>query len=250
MALSENGIWHESFKVRAYEVDPTGRATIQSICNYFQETAGNHASDLGVSVDALIKKGLTWVLSRLHVQVTKYPFWRQELRLETWPSGLDHLYAIRDFKLFNEAGQLISIGTSSWMLLDIDARKPIRMPDFMKEIRKNSGGRALPDEFHKLPQMERTDHETLFNVRLSDLDMNQHVNNVNYIEWGLESVPTEFRDEHHLAGMEVSFRAESVYGDRVISRSEIRDENTLIHRLIREGDERELAQMRTKWIKK
>ena len=49
-------VWQERFKVRAYEVDSRGFASIQTLCNYFQEAAGNQTETLGLAVDQLAKQ--------------------------------------------------------------------------------------------------------------------------------------------------------------------------------------------------
>ena len=41
----------DRFKIRAYEVGPDGRVNIQSVCNYLQDAASNHAFRMGVAVD-------------------------------------------------------------------------------------------------------------------------------------------------------------------------------------------------------
>ena len=80
-------IHYEDFRVRSYETNVNGVASAQTICNYLQEVAGNHATKLGFGVDQLLKKNLTWMLSRLHVQFFRYPQWREIINIETWPSG-------------------------------------------------------------------------------------------------------------------------------------------------------------------
>ncbi len=240
----------ENFKVRAYEVGPRGRATIQSICNYLQESAANHAEALNVSVSRLIKMNLTWVLSRLHVRMEKYPFWQKTVTVETWPSARDNFYALRDFRIKNEKGEVIGVATSSWMMIDIKARKPVILPEFLKEFENKDEGRTLEDSFKRLPKIGQAQFEKNFNVRLSDLDMNQHVNSVNYIEWGLEVTPPAFWKKYILYDLEISFRAESVYGDRIVSQCRVEDmgdHQMLVHRLLRAQDERELTRMVTRW---
>ena len=49
-------IHQEKFTVRSYEMDVQGMASVPAICNYLQEVAGNHATELGVAVDHLFKK--------------------------------------------------------------------------------------------------------------------------------------------------------------------------------------------------
>lgn len=250
MSEKSNLFWTENFKIRAYEVGPNGRASIQSICNYLQESAANHAEALNVAVSRLMEMNLTWVLSRLHVRMEKYPFWQKTVTVETWPSAKDNFYALRDFRIKNERDEIIGVATSSWMMIDIKARKPVILPDFLAEFENRSEGRALEDTFKRLPKIGEAQYEKSFNVRLSDLDMNQHVNSVNYVEWALEVTPPEFWNQYQLYDLEISFRAESVYGDRVVSQCRVEDQGDhqmLVHRLLRVQDERELTRMVTRW---
>ena len=242
--------WSETFKIRAYEVGPTGQVTIQSIFNYMQEAAGNHAAELGVSVDKLFKQNLTWVLSRVHLRVKKYPFWKQEVTIETWPADKDAYYAIRDFRILDENEYEIGQATTSWMMLDFVKRKPVLLPEYIEELKNTEQGRALDDRFEKLTKLERVDSEKSFNVRLSDLDLNQHVNSVNYIEWALESVPAHNLKNYILTDVEVTYRAESNYGDRIEAQCQVDTGDNgckIIHRLQREEDGKELARLISTW---
>ena len=243
-------IWEEEFKIRAYEVGTNAKLSMPSLCNYLQETAGNHAGKLGVAVDQLLKKNITWVLSRLHVQMTRYPFWREAITIKTWPAEVDRFHAIRDFELFDERSLPVGKATSSWMLLDIKERKTVPIPDYINVMHLDSPGRAIDDPFDKLPLMQRMQYEKRFHVRMNDLDVNRHVNNVTYIEWALEAVPEEIYNKGYLLNLEINFRAESNYGDLVLSQNESQQSDTnmiLIHRLTREEDEKELARLRTQW---
>jgi acyl-ACP thioesterase len=237
---------NEAFRIRSYEMDARGYASIQAICNYLQEIAGAHAAELGVSVTDLMAKKMTWVLSRLHVRLDAHPQWGEQLIVSTWPSDAYNLYAIRDFSLSTAQGKEIGRATSSWMIIDLVKQKPIPMPDFIHAFRLEGKMRAIEDQFDRLPRLTRIDFEKQFNVRRSDLDINQHVNNVNYVEWAVESVPPQVYEKHRLVQLEISFRAESKYGDRIIARSENNGLECL-HVLLRSKDERELAIARTIW---
>lgn len=241
-------IYTEDFKIRSYETGTDGRVTVQSICNYLQEAAGNHATLLGVAVDKLFRQNLTWVLSRIHVQMNKYPYWRQKVLIETWPSDAYGMFAIRDFILYDEYKNIIGHATTSWMLLDFKKMRPISMPDFIMEIERPERSRSLPDKFDKLPHADEYPQTRTFNVRMSDLDMNNHVNNVHYMDWALETIPPDFKKKNDLSGLEISFRAESNFGDRILSGSALLPEsNSFLHRVSRENDGRELAVLRTTW---
>ncbi len=248
---SKNSTWKERFRIRAYEVGPRAQVTIQTICNYLQEAAGNHAQALNVSVDRLYKENLTWVLSRLHVQMNSYPRWQQHITVETWPSAVHKLYAVRDFRLHDSDGNEFGTATSSWMLINLTSRRPVSMPDYIRSLHDNTPGRAIDDAFDTLPDVEHADNTRHFNVRVSDLDMNQHVNNVNYIEWGLESVPEEIRTRFQLRHFEISFKAESRFGDRIQAGSRQQNDHDTVcfhHALYREADGKTLARMKSSWM--
>ena len=237
----------DSFRVRSYEMDAKGRASVQTICNYLQEIAGEHAAELGVSVQSLFKQNLTWVLSRLHLKIEHYPHWGDQVNIETWPSGAQGLHATREFILTDNAGTQIGVATTSWMILDLIKKRPVVIPEHIDQKLISNQVRAIEDPFDRLPQLARVDHEKQFNVRYSDLDINQHVNNVNYIEWAIEAVPPELYTSGVISGIEISFRAESRYGDRIISQSQVLDGQCL-HKLIRDSDQREVAIVRSYWL--
>lgn len=239
----------ETFRIRSYEMDAGGRASVQTICNYLQEIAGAHAAELGVSVQKLFEQNLTWVLSRLHLQIDKYPRWGDQITVKTWPSGAMGLYATREFILTDEKQNQIGRATTSWMVLDLIRKRPIGIPDQIDRNLIADKTRAIDDSFDRLPVPDRIDNEKAFNVRRSDLDINQHVNNVNYIEWAIEAVPPEFYSRNKLKSVEISFRAESKYGDRILSLCQVRD-GICIHRLIRESDQNDVAIVRTLWQQK
>jgi acyl-ACP thioesterase len=239
-------VYRQEFIVRSYEIDPQGFASIQTICNYLQECAFNHAHILGLSVQALFEKNLTWVLSRLHVKMDNYPMWGKSVFLETWPSGASGKFAIRDFLISDSHDNIIGRATTSWMLLDLESFKPISMPEFIMNINLPDRDRELDSEFPKLPEIDHADIEKTFNVRFSDLDGNRHVNNVRYIEWAAETIPIEIWREYRITELEIGFRSETNYGDRVSVRAQIND-SLFIHNIRTEKSHLEVARMRSSW---
>ncbi len=242
--------WTEEFKIRAYEAGMDGRVSIQAISNYLLESASNHAAHMDVSVKKLFQMNLTWVLSRFHVRMFEYPRWPETIKIETWPVHKDSYYAIRDFRLLDARGKEIGVASSSWMMIDFKARKPVPLPDFVDALQNKEAGRTLPDPFERLPKVKRVDSERGFHVRQSDLDVNRHVYSVHYLSWGLETVAPEIWIKYHLTDIEINFRAESIYGDNVLSTNQMETEDSeikIVHQLKRQSDDRELTRLRTSW---
>lgn len=237
----------ETFHVRSYEIDPQGVASTQTVCNYLQEAAGNHAHALGFSIEHLGAQGFTWVLARLHVQIDRYPRWRDRLTVTTWPSGHNGLFATRDFLVHDGQGSLIARATSAWLMIDLERRRPTRIPATFDVYENPGRPRALADPAERLPAPEGTPEAHRFRVRYSDLDLNGHVNNVRYVEWAVEAVEAERLQQAEVAALEVHFRAETGYGDVVtVHTAPAAGDAVLLHRLVGEAG-REVARARTRW---
>ncbi len=246
----ENLLWRETFKIRAYEVGPDGRLKLTGLFNFLQEAASNHAVRLKLAKPDLDALGLTWVLSRFHLQIVQMPFWNEQIVVETWPSHKDHLFALRDFEVFNEQKQVIARATSSWMMIDFKERRAVRLPDFLKDMINPERGRAIEDRFERLPELNEPQSELQFRVRFSDLDVNQHVNSSVYIDWALEAVADDLRKQYQLQSLQINYRAEVQYGKNVIAQTEVAaksDPVVVLHRLMDAENRKELCRMVSLW---
>jgi len=201
-------IWTEEFPVRLHEIDARGHLSIQSICNFLQSAASNHAQALGVSLDHLRSSGHTWVLAQLKLQMDDYPKIDTPVRIHTWPAGTERLYALREFRIHDEDGRTYGRAGSSWLILDVERRRPVRLEPFGRSIHQTSHPDDVSASLEKLPPLEVPDITREFRVRYRDLDVNQHVNNVSYVEWALESLPTSTLMRGFLRDLEVNFLGE------------------------------------------
>ena len=261
--MAPSNVWKQSYRVRAYETDPSGRASIASLCNYLQEAAANHARDLGVSVEQLQERNSTWVLSRLRVRVESYPTWREEILVETWPSGIERLFATRDFIVTGRDGTIVARAVSWWLMIDVESRRPQRPSEFIASLELADRPRALIESASILSEQDAdapfpdadaplrdSDAPSLeIRVRYGDLDVNGHANNVRYIEWALEAVPHDVLQSLHVVELDVVFKAEAVFGDPVqVSAESVRGDDVVFAHAIRSSaDGRYLAGLITTW---
>ncbi len=238
-------IWKESFTVRSYEVGPNYGATTQTLMDYFQEAAGNHTrlSKLDGGVDS----GWVWVMLRFRLRVYERPMWRSTVTIETWARGFRGVRAERCFRFLDEKGSVLAEGTSYWASIDLVRRRPVRPPAELVHMPTCDIKTPNLDERLTPGAPMATIKEVDFYVRKSDLDVNQHVNNVCYLDWALEAVPTAFREDNRLTEIDLAFKAESVYGDTILSTVGNGEHGTLMHQLARESDGRVLAWVRTWW---
>lgn len=240
----------KQFSVPANDLDHRGKIKIEALLGFLMESAAAHAAALGVSVFDLGRKNLTWVLSRYHVRLLRYPLFGETVTVRTWPASRKGVFTLRDFEVEGSGGP-VARATTSWLAVDLDNRKPVdleaRLGDFpLRTVR------ALPDEFDPLPRPEKADLIREYPVLKSHLDFNRHVNNSVYIQWAIETVPREILFSMSPAEIEINYRGEVFYGDRIrvtTERVEEAPEATFLHRVlrVRNGGESEAATLRTTW---
>jgi len=243
-------IYQAQYPIHVYEVDPRGNLSVLSVCNFLQDAGSAHAAKLGISVLELQNKNYTWVLARMKIRMHAYPFCRKQLKVYTWPSGCDRLFALRDFYVTDSGGRPVCSAVSSFVIIDTGNRRPVRVQSFIDQIKPVGVPHVLPDKPVKLPEPERLDLQQRFRVRYRDMDINQHVNNVSYIEWAVESAPHHIKRNHLISELEINFLREAVFGDCILGgcRAEDQSDNEFLHSMVRENDGLEVARARTVWM--
>ena len=245
---TKENILRRSYAIRSYEVNAGGRLSIPSIFNLLQDAASSHALKLGVSVPQLLANNYTWVLSRIYLKMNHYPGWGNTIQVHTWPSGIERVFALRDFDIHQD-GSSIGSCVSAWIIIDSGNRRPLRPTSFARQLNPVDRQHVLDHPLGKLPVLKTPQIEKCFSVRYQDLDINQHVNNVSYIEWLLECLPGMVENGLCLSELEVNFLGEALQGDMVRARCCPQDEKGLriAHDVLREADGRELIRARTSW---
>ena len=239
--------WTEPFRVRAYEADPGGLAPAATLVDYFQEAAGNHAAAFGLERGPALLPGRygVWVLTQLEIALDRRPAWREQMTLTTWASDRDKLYAWRDVELTGDDGP-IGRGTSRWLVLDAERRRPVRLPATLECLPLPDRLGVMAREPLRLAPPEPVAHTDRRRVRASDLDQNAHANNARYLVWTLDALATRPPLPGRLAGFALQFKAEAVLGDEiVISCSPL--VGGRVQHAIRHSDGRVLAFVETRW---
>jgi len=237
----------KEFTIASYNADVHGKATLQALLQFLQEIAWEHAEHLDLGFTKLYKQNLLWVLVRQKIKVAKFPNWPNSVKVKTWATGKDILFWYRDFKIFDSDDSEIAKATSSWMIINLETRRPhraenlfnipIEKPDFASETKLG-----------KLPSVKDVTRRYEKEVRYSDLDLNDHVNNVKYLEWVLDSYPLQRYKKNRIESVELNYMAEAIYGDRIFVNSDL-IEPFHLHSIKREPDNKELFRAKIDWLK-
>ncbi len=208
---SDKGI--EKHRIASYQMDLNGLATLPVLCNFFQEIAGNHASANGFGYPQMVKAGLMWVLTRLKVEIDRYPRWNEDIILTTWVRNRAGFFSERDFLIVDIQGNRLAGALSGWMLLDLKTGRPKTVDHIPLDMQMFPDEHAVREPLKKIKSPDGSDRVMSKTAEFQDIDVNMHVNNVKYTEWFLSAFPFEFRKNNVVSAYEINYAAEMKFGD-------------------------------------
>jgi len=213
MALQK--VWQENFRINWYDTDLNGHIKMSSIANYLQESAWRHAEHLGFGYEDAQRRNEFWVIVALMVRMVDYPQWGDKITVETWPKGIDRLFAFRDFKIISEDGKVLGAATSTWMILDQDTHRPKKV-DIVKPVLHLAVRQdILAENPPHLPVLENFNSSVSRQVQFSEVDFYGHVNNTRYLDWCLDAIPEVWHHSHKIRCMIINFLSETHYGENI-----------------------------------
>ncbi|XP_019437549.1 PREDICTED: palmitoyl-acyl carrier protein thioesterase, chloroplastic-like [Lupinus angustifolius] len=218
-SIREDLVSRQNFSIKSYEIDADRKISIQALMNYFQETVIHHykanrfhCDDFG-STPEMLKQNLICVTIRMKVVIYQYPTWGDDVQVETWISASGKIGLRMNWHLVDcKTGEILVRASSVCVMMNKLTRRVSKIPD---EVRRELEPQFLSplnlDDRKDLPRLHHNAADYIsnsFSPRWSDLDVNQHVNNVKYIEWILESVPLSIMESHELSSMTLEYKRE------------------------------------------
>lgn len=239
----------KEYEIKFYEVDYKNQLKESVLLNFLQDIAAVHAENLGFGYSFISNKNLGWFLLKYHLKVFNYPQNLNKIEIKTWPKPVNKLSCLRDFEILAPDGEKIAAVCSAWVLVDTASKKIMHPAKALNPFPYKEEN-AFETNFPKIPELQTISHEKIFEVRYDDIDINQHVNNANYLIWGLETLDFEFRSTHVIKELEIQYKKEMKYGSNILSLVEFnKHELTTTHSLRSTDSNEEHCLIRVHWQK-
>ena len=247
------GISYEKmYEIHYYECDKNLNCTLESIMNFLGDVGNKHAESLNVGMEYLTERNLTWVFYKYNIKINRYPKYEEKIKVKTVAEEFKKFYALRTNEIYDENNIKIVEGSALFLLIDIVKRRAVKITDDQYKaynVDKGSTGKNLIGRLERLEKVKNNEYVSNFKVRYSDIDFNKHVNNVKYVQWFMDSVPQEIREEYELKEIDILFEHECYYNDEIKCVCEIHknEDNLLVLSNIQDKDGKELTVFVSKW---
>jgi medium-chain acyl-[acyl-carrier-protein] hydrolase len=204
----------EKFRIRTYECGVDGRIKIFSLMQYMQEIASLHAEQLGLGFDRLSEMNGYWVLSNIRIEISRLPGRDDEVTLKTWPSGYSRTIATREFVGKDQNGSELFRAGSEWMVINKQTNRLKNLFRLNLNLPK-TGVKSLPDELKRLEPKNEYNQVGKVLVPHSAIDLNGHVNNTEYVRWGIDALRRTFKLNNNIRCMQATYLSEVFEDDEL-----------------------------------
>jgi len=213
-------VFQSTFEVGYAIVEPDLHARIPGIMGYVQEASIKHTESTAHKMQWYADNMRGWLLTGWHIEIHKRPRWNDTIAVRTWPSKFRGILADRSFEVADADGERLISAMSAWVYTDIERRRPMKPPQEVID----GYGEVLPPVMEanfKIPDwsgFEKAGGREMAITR-RDTDTNYHVNNIRYIEWAFDEIPSDIYDQYDPSVIKVAYRKECKAGEAVVLES-------------------------------
>ena len=205
--------YNYEYEIKYQEVDGKKRLRLFNLENYLLEVAGTVADELGFGIQVLHPRGLTWILTRLSVEMYEMPTHCEKVRFETWIENNVHMLSTRNFRIYS-GDKLIGQCKSVWAVLDLEKREIVNC--FDDPIFEG----CVDGEVIEMPRVRMTTipeptgsapHKIVY----SDIDYNGHCNSCRYLQAMTDAYLPNYYGK--TVRLDINYSKEAILGETLMT---------------------------------
>lgn len=187
------------FLLTAAEVDAQRRMPLSRLVTTIIDVATAHANRIGIGFDHLIKHDLSWVLSRLAIDIDRMPEVNHTYLFHTWVESVNRMFSERCFEMVDaDSGERVLTAHSVWMVIGMASRRPGDILSVWSHPELVSDRPYPGSKCGKLLPPAAAERESSYTFAVSDIDVNRHVTTRRYIDLFVDLWSLLFLDFHFL----------------------------------------------------
>lgn len=206
--------YNQEFQIYFRDVDISGCLTMNTMVDFMQEVARNHATQLGVAYSH-IGDPYYWLILRTKIQLDRAAKVGETIRIETFIEGLDGLYSVRRFNFYSKQNVMFGYIQGYYLLMNGESHRPVKLKTLEgKEALfsyRYEGARLKKLSEHIVAQ-EKVERRRVWS---SDIDTNSHMNNAHYIRWIMDMFTVQERAKCKITSIQIQYMKEVKEGQEV-----------------------------------
>lgn len=208
------GVYSKDETIRYLDVDRENRLTNKAIINFMQDVAGCHADSLGDGLNNKSETHTAWLLLNWKVRVFFRPKCEDKITIKTWARRMERCYSWREFEIYCGENK-VAIATSKWVFVNCETEKIMRIPQELKDKYCENGEGVFEEIVEKLKEPEGLEIAYEETIGRTKIDTNNHLNNLYYLDYAIESLPEEVYENNTFNNIEIMYKKEIKYKAKI-----------------------------------
>lgn len=220
--------YSEKYKIKYSDVDRNNNCKLSRVLDLFQDIATSHSDTLGYGSKKMLEDNLGWLVTGWKFNVDEMPKVDEIIEIRTWSRGVKGLTAKRSIEFLNEKEDSIVQVDSNWVLYDLKENK-ITKPNEERMSKYGVNDRVVIDEIKHTNIKEINGSlisEEIVRIQRRDIDTNGHLNNSRYMDYILESLPSDIYNNLVIGEVEIKYKKQIFENEEIVI-STYKEENSL-----------------------
>lgn len=223
------GIYTKKYRILFNDIDNNLKITDIALMRYLVEISGEHSEDVGYGLSDQKNTNVVFLLTSWKLEIFKRAELLQEITINTWAESFSHSLSIRNFEIYLN-NELIAKASTRWVLVNPSTHSILLLtgkiynaygPVDKKVFDKPTPKLVIPDDIHSCYE---------YTISRRDIDSNNHVNNLKYLELAYEVLPEVVYKNHNFNKISINYKSECKLSDRIICNyTQVnKDEHTIV----------------------
>lgn len=213
-------IFKQTFFLSAGETNAEREISLALLTSKIIDIATAHANSLGIGNPSMESMGCGWVLSRIAIEMQRYPRVNETYSLSTWVESWNRHFSVRNFCISDAEGNPLGYASSVWMVLNMETRENAGLGHLSLAPDMICGETVPIAKPGRHPALKEDAPARRYEFQYGDLDFYRHVNTVRYVTMLLNQFTLEEMDTTQVERLELAFMREGRYGEAVELRRE------------------------------
>ncbi len=209
--------WHtEKVTVNDTMINSSAIVPPEELVKLMQIATFNHSQKMALDHSTMLdKSNAFWVVTKIKLKIFGDLHSQDKVSVSTWTHELSGVRAKRDceIKLKNK---VVAKAVTEWCCLDAETRKIRRLSSIVYPELEMEKTKTSNLEFSNL-KIDVTEKHFAYSrvVRSTDIDVNNHTNNMKYVNMAMDALTLEELKNNFVVEFEIYFMNESYFKDEI-----------------------------------
>ena len=202
--------FEHDFEIGLRDIENPNYLSNKSILAFFENIGSYHSDSINFGLNEIPTTHSSWILKR--------PMYGDKLHIVTWARDTEKFSTYRDYEVYNQDNELVIIGTSKWVLIDTTTGRLRPIPEEIIKLYNPDTKTVFPSEEALLTKLTDSEHyDTVCNctVGRSQIDLNNHMHNLYYLDMAYEALPEEVYKNNTFNFFEITYKKQIRLHDTV-----------------------------------